>query len=180
MGPMATTEYRNVHRNISLPYYGLLLTLLLTCATAMALDEVRIGELSYLDKQYMQQQRDSLEELSRRHLGRQFNGNRDNDLELLQRLLDQGLVKNSQTEALQAMGIVMGDLLAQDLGLDWVVYEDKKGRSRALRYKQTDKFLFPVTMIARRREADNREPVEEIYQRAAQSMRAAIPPLPFQ
>ena len=33
------------------------------------------------------------------------------------------------------------------------------GRTRALRYKSTDSYLFPVTMISRRREVDDRTPV---------------------
>ena len=31
------------------------------------------------------------------------------------------------------MGVIMGDLLAADLKLHWVIYEDRQGRSRALR-----------------------------------------------
>ena len=147
---------------------------------ALALDDISISELSMLDRQYMLQQRTLLGDLSARHFGRQFNGNRDNDLALLQRLLDEGLVTNDQTLELQAMGIIMGDLLAADLDLDWVIYEDKYGRSRALRYRQTDNYLFPVTMIARRREANNLTPVNEIYNKAHATMTAALPALPFQ
>ena len=64
--------------------------------------------------------------------------------------------------------------------LDRVIYEDKLGRSRALRYQQTDNYLFPITMISRRREVDNTETVADIYQRARDSMAAVIEPLPFQ
>ena len=160
--------------------YVLLSWTLVQGSLAWAQDEPYIGELSMLDKQYMEQQRDLLDQLTRSNFGRQLNGNKDNDLELLQRLLDAGLVKPDQTRELQAMGIVMGDLLAKELGLDWVIYEDKQGRSRALRYQQTDNYLFPATMIARRREVHNTEPVADIYRRADQSMRAVIPPLPFQ
>jgi hypothetical protein len=78
------------------------------------------------------------------------------------------------------MGVIMGDLLAADLGLDWVVYEDREGRSRALRYRQSDNYLFPITMISRRREVDNRAPVAEIYAKAEAAMRAVMAALPFQ
>jgi hypothetical protein len=133
-----------------------------------------------LDRQFMQQQRESLSDLVARQYGRQFNGETDNDLELLQRLLDDRVVRAEQTRELQAMGVIMGDLLAADLGLDWVIYEDSLGRSRALRYRDTDSFLFPMTMISRRREVDNRTPVAEIYRKAKEAMQAVIPPLPFQ
>jgi hypothetical protein len=146
----------------------------------MALDDIEISSLSKIDLQYMQQQRDSLEDLAARNFGRQFTGSKDQDLELLQRLLDEDIVSGDQTRELQAMGIIMGDLLAEELDLDWVVFEDRLGRSRALRYKSTDNYLFPVTMISRRREVDDRTPVADIYRRAQDTMRASLPALPFQ
>ena len=106
------------------------LCILLPGQTALAQDEPRISELSYLDRQFMTQQRNLLEELTTRHFGRRFNGLQDNDLELLQLLLDRELVRPEQTRELQAMGVVMGDLLAADLDLRWVVYQDQLGRRR--------------------------------------------------
>lgn len=153
---------------------------LLLALSQSAIAELEIGELSYLDLGYMQQQRDLVGELCERNLGRKLTGDKDNDLKLLQALLDRKVVTNDQTRELQAMGLIMGDLLAAELGLDWVIYEDELGRSRALRYRQVDHFLFPMTMIARRREAGNMEPVEDIYNRALASMSAHIEPLPFQ
>lgn len=145
-----------------------------------AQDLLRISEPSKLDFQFMQEQRNFLTELTERHYGRGFTGARDADLALLQRLLDDGLVREDQTQALQAMGVVMGDLLAREFRLHWVIYEDRLGRSRALRYRETDNYLFPITMISRRREVGNRTPVREIYDKAAREISAAIPPLPFQ
>ena len=95
-------------------------------------------------------------------------------------LLDRGLVSNSQTRELQAMGVVMGDLLAADLGLHWVIYQDNLGRTRALRDGESDTYLFPITMISRRREVDNRTTVAEIYGKAREIVLASRPPLPFQ
>jgi len=78
------------------------------------------------------------------------------------------------------MGIVLGDLLAQELGMDWVIYEDEAGRSRALRLGDTDNFLFPATMISRRREAGNLQPVVEIYRGAVEAIEPLLPPKPYQ
>jgi hypothetical protein len=153
---------------------------LLLAVGAVASDAVRISEISYLDRQYMTQQRTVMEDLTRRHFGRTFNGNRDNDLGLLQRLLDQRLVRGDQTRELQAMGVIMGDLLAAELSLHWVVYQDELGRSRALRDGDTDTYLFPITMISRRREVDNRTPVAEIYAKARAAVIDNRPALPFQ
>lgn len=143
-------------------------------------EDVLIGELSYLDRHYMTQQRQSVMELTATHLGRRLNGNTDNDIELMQALLDRGVVRSDMTRELQAMGIVLGDLLAEDLGMDWVVYEDKLGRSRALRYRNTDNFLFPATMIARRQEGGSETPVADVYRKAYLSIDTRREPLPFQ
>ena len=69
----------------------------------------RVGDLSKVDLKFMSQQRQSLQDMAALNLGRQFNGNRDQDLELLQALLDRKLVRADQTLELQAMGVVIGD-----------------------------------------------------------------------
>jgi hypothetical protein len=140
----------------------------------------RVGELSRLDLEYMDQQRDIMQDMATTKLGRQFNGNRERDIELLQSLLDRGLVRADQTRELQAMGVIMGDLLSAQFDLHWVIYEDKKGRSRALRYADSDLFLFPITMIARRKEVDSQTSVADIYQKASAIITANKPALPFQ
>ncbi len=166
----------NLHHGV---LAAICMALLLTAGPAPAQD-ARIGELSFLDRQWMSQQRELLEDLTTRHLGRGFSGNVDSDLQLLQALLDRRLVHEDQTRELQAMGVIMGDLLAADLGLHWVIYEDDVGRSRALRDGDTDNYLFPITMISRRREVGNRKPVAEIYTRARDIIVDSRQPLPFQ
>jgi hypothetical protein len=78
------------------------------------------------------------------------------------------------------MGVIMGDLLAAELGLRWVIYEDDLGRSRALQYKDMETVLFPITMISRRVEVGNRRPVAEIYQKAYDIIDALRPPRPYE
>jgi len=147
---------------------------------AQAQNDATIDDLSFLDRQYMEQQRTELEDLARSHFGRGFNGAKDNDLGLLQRMLDERVVKPDQTRELQAMGLIMGDILAAELNLHWVIYEDKLGRSRALRDGSTANYLFPMTMISRRQEAGNNRSVVQIYQKAYDIMAEAQPDLPFQ
>ena len=156
------------------------LTLVFGFSLATHAEEARIGALTIVDQQYMGQQRDAVNELVERNFGGRFNGATEHDLALLQRLLDRQLVRPDQTQELQALGIILGDLLAADLDMHWVVYEDKVGRSRALRYKESEEYLFPVTMISRRREADNRETVSDIYQKAYDIIDGRKPPRPFQ
>ncbi len=143
-------------------------------------DDARITELTQLDERYLAQQRADLDELARSELGAFFTGNPDTDIPLLQRLLDEGIVTADDRLRLQAMGVLLGDLLAAALDMHWVIYEDEVGRSRALRYRQSDNYLFPVTMISRRREAGDMTPVQAIYDKAAGIIRPLQDPLPFQ
>lgn len=172
---------RDIHRLRSHATRYLLLPILILLAVPVsAQDRVWISDLSPLDRQYMIQQRSSIDDIARHHLGQGFIGQKDRDLELLQRLLDRGLVRPDQTRELQAMGVIVGDLLADELGMHWVIYEDKLGRNRALRYRETDNYLFPMTMISRRQEAANQAPVRQIYQRAVDAITPYRTPLPFQ
>ncbi len=136
--------------------------------------EIRIEPLSAIDRHFMANQRAEVEGLANR-LGRRLTGTPDRDLDTLQTILDRNLVSSEDVLTLQAMGIVLGDLLGQKLDMDWVVYRDRAGRSRALRYRSTDVYLFPVTMISRRREAGNTKPVVIIYE---QAIDATLPQLP--
>jgi len=158
----------------------LALLILVPGLPATAADDARISDLSYVDRQYMAGQRQLIGDLASLELGRGFNGDPANDLEILQLLLDRRVVRPDQTGALQAMGIILGDLLAADLDMQWVVYEDQVGRSRALRYRQSDEYLFPVTMISRRREVGNQTPVADIYQKARASITPMLSPRPYQ
>ena len=147
---------------------------------SMAEQTVYIGDLSKTDELFMQQQRQSMQDLAASTLGRQFSGDKDRDLELLQTLLDKQLVRPDQVLELQALGVILGDLLAADLGMHWVIYEDRQGRSRALRYQESENYLFPITMIARRREVGNQTAVTDIYQKAYDIIDTSRPARPFQ
>lgn len=160
--------------------FGAILPLLLCSLPATGQDQVRVGDLTPLDKQYMQSQRDAIEDLARRYTGSGFDGSPENDIPLLQRLLDEHRVRPDQTEELQAMGILLGDVLAAELDMHWVVYEDPLGRSRALRYRETDNYLFPITMISRRQTVGNDRPVQEIHDKAVSLIEPVREKLPFQ
>jgi len=153
------------------------------CAVALAAlaqPAPRISELSPLDHDYLAQQRQLVTDLAARHLGRGLGGDRDRDIDTLQSLLDERVVTPEQTRELQAMGVILGDLLAADLDMHWVVYEDAQGRSRALRYRDSDNYLFPITMISRRREAGSDTAVATIYRRAHDIIAGVRAPVPFQ
>ncbi len=142
--------------------------------------EYKLSSLRPVDIQFMAQQRSRIDALARFDLGKQLQGGKANDLGILQTLLDRRLVRADQTLELQAMGVVMGDLLARELNMEWVIYEDRYGRSRALKIKYSDTFLFPMTMISRRAEVGATVEVEKIYRKAIDLMKAHRQAMPFQ
>ena len=96
----------------------------LTVQTAHSSDlEVQIRPLSAIDKQYMEQQRATVEGLANR-LGRRLSGVPARDLDTLQIIIDRRWIDQEDAKTQQAMGIVFGDLLAKELSFDWVVYRD--------------------------------------------------------
>ena len=135
---------------------------------------VLIESLTAIDRQFMADQRMRVERLANR-LGRGLTGVADRDLDTLQRILDDRLVPAEDTLTLQAMGVVFGDLLGDHLDMDWVVYRDHKGRSRALRYRQMDVYLFPVTMISRRQEGGSARRLKPLFDDTARDTRLLLP-----
>lgn len=136
--------------------------------------DVLIESLTAMDRQFMADQRMRVERLTNR-LGRGLTGVADRDLDTLQRILDDRLVPAEDTLTLQAMGVVFGDLLGDHLDMDWVVYRDHKGRSRALRYRQIDVYLFPVTMISRRQEMGSERRLKPLFDDTVRDTRLLLP-----
>jgi len=136
--------------------------------------DVFIEPLTAIDRQFMDDQRQRVEQLANR-LGRGLTANVDRDLDTLQRILDDRMVRADDSLTLQAMGLVFGDLLGQQLDMDWVVYRDRKGRSRALRYREMDIFLFPVTMISRRQQGGSDRRLKQLFEELVDDTRRQLP-----
>ncbi len=172
--------YRYLARHaLAISFHLSVSTTIVSSHISIASETPKISELTPLDLQYIQTQKFAIEEIAR-SLGQRFNGSVDNDIALLQRLLDSRKIGHTMTRELQAMGFILGDLLAKELNMHWVIYQDTHGRSRALRYKDSENYLFPVTMISRRREVKNLTSVESIYNKAYKTIDPIRDPLPFQ
>lgn len=123
----------------------------------------RFSALGEPDRRYLDQQRERVQALARRHVGTLPRGGSLDDLRVLQEILDRaGLAPDAGAE-LQALGVVLGDVLAARQGLDWVVYHDALGRSRVLRMGDTEVLVFPVTMISKRVELGVPFTVRDLY-----------------
>ena len=147
----------------------------LTVETAHSSDlDVQIRPLSSIDKQYMEQQRAAVEDLANR-LGRRLSGNPARDLDTLQIIIDRRWIDQEDAKTQQAMGIVFGDLLAKELSFDWVVYRDRAGRSRALRYRDQEIYIFPITMISRRLVAKAETHMQSLFDEQVRKQSQRLP-----
>lgn len=128
--------------------------------------------LTNADNTWLDAQRERINALSQRNYGTLLRGDAAHDLRILQRLLDENVVRADKVASLQAMGVILGDLLARELGMRWVVIIDDMGRARGLQLGTGNNFLFPITMISRRAEIGMRVDVAALYQKGLDEMRA--------
>lgn len=128
--------------------------------------KVKITSLTQIDKKYLKEQAERINTIAHLHLGTEIHQDKT-DLILLQRLVDKNLIPANEIKTWQAAGVVLGNVYIAELkGLQWYIYEDGEGRSRAVCVPDTTHCLFPVTMISRRIEADAPVDVQAIYQGA--------------
>lgn len=155
------------------------LLVLLSLASPGLTQAANISDLSWTDKQYMGAQVASIEELVRSEFGGQLKESPD-DLDYLQRIINRGLLERTDTQRQQALGMVLGNVLARETGMQWFVYKDEAGRSRALCVPQTEHCLFPVTMLSRRMAVGLYPDVKKIYGEALEAVQPVLPKSPYQ
>jgi hypothetical protein len=125
--------------------------------------EIEVNDLSVGQRFIMASQRRSLSDLVYRQLGvSKLSGSLD-DLKILQRLVDGELIEKDDVKGWQAAGVVLGDLLAEKLDLHLVQVEDEFGISKALQWKKTNNFVFPITMLSKRQQWNQPIDLRAIY-----------------
>ena len=142
--------------------------------------KTQIGDLDWIDKKHLEEETFKIDKLFQSRLGTGIR--RDlTDLNSLQRIIDSKLVEPDDYKTLQAMGIVLGNVMQADFpnALEWKVYSDELGRSRALCVHNTANCLFPITMLERRMESGIYPDVKKIYHEAILSMEKYLPQLPY-
>jgi hypothetical protein len=80
--------------------------------------------------------------------------------------------KPDQKYELQCLGIVLGDVFVQDMGMEWIMVEDEYGRDPAVRLPNTTIILYPMTMISKRIERGEKIDVFELYNGTAAQVEA--------
>ncbi len=87
------------------------------------------------------------------------------DIEILQATLDGQHLSAEQTWELQCLGLAFGRVfLAEAADFDWAMVEDEYGRDPALRYRETDLLVFPLTMISKRVEDGEAPDLGDLFQ----------------
>lgn len=86
------------------------------------------------------------------------------DLATLQRIYDRKILRKDQIREWQGVGILFGDILVERFsGLHWVSYEDELGASKALQWRDTRNFVFPITVFSKRVQFGEAIDVRAIY-----------------
>lgn len=98
----------------------------------------------------------------------------ETDLKVMHKMLILGKIQRNDIATQQAMGLVLGDILAKRLNMEWIIIHDKVGRSRALRYQKTDIVVFPVTLISRRYKTGLNVDIQALYDKTVQSVEKSI------
>jgi Domain of unknown function (DUF3806) len=92
------------------------------------------------------------------------------DIPYLQRLFDGHVFKKDETFKWQTAGLAFGEVLAHELGLHWIMYEDQYGRDPALRYRETSIIVFPLTMLSKRIEQGRPADLQAILDESAKTI----------
>lgn len=127
---------------------------------APEIEPLSVGQKYLLDKQ-----RREIKDLIARKLGILSLQGDKSDLKVLQALYDRGGLRDDQLPEWQAAGVMFGDILVKEFGLHWVSYEDELGASKALQFRDTRNFVFPITVFSKRLGFGEKLDVEAIYQK---------------
>ena len=131
------------------------------------LDNQAITELTNEDKARLAKQRKVIE----RFLGdEQSLRNYETvagKLGLLQAILDQHVFHLNQKFEWQCTGVVLGDALVQELGMQWIMVEGSSGRGPALSLADTTIVLYPLTMISKHIEKGQMVDVFDLFNNVA-------------
>lgn len=140
---------------------------------------IKVDNPGWTDRNYLEKQVATIDEMARTQLGTQVR-QQLSDLDLLQSIINRGLIANNDTQGLQALGAVLGNVMIADIpALEWKIYEDSIGRSRAVCVKGTRECLFPITMLSRRMEVGLKPDVRKVYEDALEMMGSHLPQYPY-
>lgn len=136
--------------------------------------QIEVKDLTVGQRAIMSAKRRAAKDLMARRLGvLRIRGTKE-DLPLLQQVVDRKLLRKTQVEEWQNIGILFGDILAKEFSLKWVHYEDELGANKALRYRNTENYFFPVTLFSKRARFEEEIDMFEVYAKLEKQIEEAI------
>ncbi|WP_075187393.1 DUF3806 domain-containing protein [Teredinibacter haidensis] len=139
----------------------------------------KLRPLNWLNQNFMDKQRKSINALTATHFGKQLQGD-SRDILLLQRLVNEQVIETKDTLLLQALGVVLGDVLVTEQeSFQWVVFEDDIGATQAVCVNDSTHCIFPITMLSRRMEVGLKPDVHKIFNSAIAEMYPYLPKVPY-
>ncbi len=134
---------------------------------AASVSELNVGQRFILDSH-----RRSIKDLMIRRLGIVSLKQDKSDIARFQQLVDRKIIRQNDVEEWQALGVVFGDVLVTELGLHWVSYQDDLGVSKALRWKKTENYVFPITIFSKRVQFKEKIDVQAIFEKIEKDVAA--------
>ena len=122
-----------------------------------------VTDLSVGQKFLLNRHRQEINNLVARHLGILKLRQDKSDLAFMQQLIDRKVIRSSEVRKWQELGVAFGDILVTELDLHWVSYEDDLGVSKALRWRETENYVFPVTLFSKRVQFNEKIDVISLY-----------------
>jgi hypothetical protein len=130
----------------------------------------KLSEMNWLDERFLDNQRQLVSDLAYEHYRRKLEDVRDVQA-LLQKILDDKLVKQDDIKSLQALGVVLGDqFILANHKLKWTMYEDELGDSHAICVGSTKHCIFPLSTLARRANIGISPDVAKVYNKVMNEM----------
>ena len=109
------------------------------------------------------------------HFGTEFRLTRTpGDIPTLQTLLHAQPFASGDEASLEVLGAAFGDVVAESLGLDWVVVNDEHGSDFAIKHPTKMVMAFPRDMIVKRVEDGAELNLTELYKGVIDALREQI------
>ena len=143
-----------------------------------ATKDVKVSDLSWIDKKYFDKQRVYVDDLGRERFGTRLRQNKT-DLHLLQRIIDQQIVGAYDHQEQKALGIALGDIYVAQNNWQWQEYKDAEGKSYGVCVPDTSHCVFPMSMMTRRLRVTHKVNVERLYERGLSLLAPALPKTPY-
>jgi hypothetical protein len=124
----------------------------------------RFTELSQHDLASLDKQRALVAAAAKQRYGVSGLARTKADLPVLQRLIDDQVFAKTQTYELQSLGVALGDVMASELPVRWMMITDEFGTDPTLRYKDTTIQVNVLTMISKRMERNEKVNVSRLLE----------------